>query len=78
MMEDLDRDRMVMIEYTNWRGEKSTRKIIPEKIYFGNTEWHPHPGWLLVAFDLEKGEMRHFALKDIHNWSDRIDSLISL
>lgn len=50
--------------YTNWRGETSERTIQPKYVWFGSTEWHPEPQWLLTAFDLEKNAHRDFALKD--------------
>lgn len=52
------------LTYTNWRGETSVRTIQPQYIWFGATEWHPDPQWLLTAFDLEKDAERDFALKD--------------
>lgn len=53
------------IGYTNWRGEWSERRIIPTGApYWGTTEWHPEPGWLLPAIDVEKDEPRIFAMKD--------------
>ena len=54
----------VALTYTNWRGETSVRTIIPRGVWFGSTEWHPEPQWMLQAFDTEKGADRDFALKD--------------
>lgn len=51
--------------YTNWKGEKSTRRVKPFEIFFGQNEWHEEPQWLLKAFDFEKNAHRFFALKDI-------------
>ena len=62
-------EKTVQILYTNYRGETAYRNIIPEKIWFGATEWHPQPQWLLDAFDVEKNALRNFAIKDIRNWS---------
>lgn len=50
--------------YTNYRGEYAVREVMPIEITYGATEWHPEPGWLLRAFDHERGEERQFALKD--------------
>ncbi len=50
------------ITYTNWRGETAQRRIVPERLWYGVTEWHPEPGWLLDATDLDKRERRVFAL----------------
>lgn len=58
----------VFIVYTNYRGETAVRKIIPKKIWFGKTNWHPDEQWLLTAFDLSKNADRDFAMKDIRCW----------
>lgn len=51
--------------YRNWRGEISTRRVIPIRPWFGVTKWHPEPQWFLHANDLDKGETRDFAMRDI-------------
>ena len=61
-------EKSVKILYTNWRGEKSWRTIVPESIYFGSTDWHPEQQWLLRALDIEKNASRDFAMKDIASW----------
>ncbi len=58
----------VKILYTNYRGETGHRVIIPEKIWFGSTEWHKEEQWLLDAHDVEKDALRNFAMKDIQEW----------
>ena len=65
MVEDA---KAIRILYTNYRGETSLRTIVPDKIWFGTTEWHPGSQWLLDALDLEKGQNRSFAMKDIRAW----------
>lgn len=60
-----------VLTYTNYRGEVSTRRIIPHRPYFGATEHHPEPQWILSAYDLEKGAVRDFALKDFGLSIDR-------
>lgn len=52
------------ITYRNWRGEVSERNIVPQSVWFGATEWHPEPQWLLSALDTDKGVARDFALAD--------------
>lgn len=54
----------VTLTYTNWRGETAQRTITPKRIWWGATDWHPEPQWLLTAFDAEKQADRDFALKD--------------
>ena len=51
--------------YTNYRGEVAERRIHPQRIYFGNTPWHPDTQWLMEAYDLDRKEMRDFALRDM-------------
>lgn len=61
-------EQVVTIVYTNYRGETAERRIIPKKIWFGSTEWHPEEQWLLEALDVDKDEDRNFAMKDIKSW----------
>jgi predicted DNA-binding transcriptional regulator YafY len=63
-----DPRREVVIDYTNWRGERALRRIRPLRIDFENNEWRPETQWLLLATDVDKGEERTFALNNIHAW----------
>jgi predicted DNA-binding transcriptional regulator YafY len=58
----------VNIVYTNYRNETAVRKVVPKKIWFGGTDWHPEEQWLLDAYDIEKQADRSFAMKDIRSW----------
>lgn len=54
------------VVYRNWRGETSTRRIVPLAApRFGTSEWHKEPQWLLRALDVDKGEEREFAMNEI-------------
>jgi hypothetical protein len=55
----------VSCDYTNWRGVKATRRLRLVEFWHGSTEWHPEPGLLLKAVDLDTGEQRDFSVKDI-------------
>ena len=57
---------ILMIDYTNYRGERAWRRIRPIYVHF--TSRLPNVGaqWLLHALDLEREVERDFALKDIH------------
>ena len=61
-------DRVTRIIYTNHKGKTSDRRIVPDTLWFGETEYHPGNQWLLKAFDLDKNAYRDFALKDIKEW----------
>jgi hypothetical protein len=58
----------VTILYTNYRGETALRRIIPKRLWFGGTDWHPESQWLLDAQDVERDVERTFALKDVRAW----------
>jgi predicted DNA-binding transcriptional regulator YafY len=65
---------VVIIRYTNYRGQTADRRIIPVCIRFGSTEWHPEEQWLLDAFDVDRGADRSFALKDVLQWREEADA----
>jgi len=58
----------IVIDYTNYRGERARRRILPNRLWFGAAEWHPEPQWILDAWDIEKGAIRSFAMRDVHSW----------
>lgn len=60
----IDQGRRMTFGYTNWRGEYAVRQAVPLGIEWDSTDWHPEEGWLLRAWDAEKGAMRQFALED--------------
>ena len=54
----------ITMTYRNYRGEVDRRTVLPTRIWFGSTDWHPEPGWLMSAYDLAKAAHRDFALAD--------------
>lgn len=68
MVKKADNQKSVKILYVNWEGEERVRTILPERIWYGKTEWHKEEQWLLHALDLEKNEYRDFAMKDVKKW----------
>lgn len=63
----------VIIDYTNHRGERRERRILPQSLlwYPEGTEWHQGPQWILWAVDLEEYETKPnkgFAMSGIHGW----------
>lgn len=65
----------VDIQYTNYRGETATRRIIPDErgLRFGANQWHTEPQWLLAAWDVDKQAYREFAMSGIMSWMQVID-----
>lgn len=61
---------VVEIDYTNWKGERATRRIRPHDVRHAHNEYHTTPQWLLGSRDLDKDTYRTFAMKDIHSWKE--------
>jgi hypothetical protein len=68
----------VMIDYTNWRGERRVRHVLPFDMEFTESEWHPQPQWILKALDMERsdGVMRDFAMAHIHSWTPCTEAML--
>ncbi|WP_287206617.1 hypothetical protein [Mesorhizobium sp.] len=76
-MDTLSRKNLhLKVHYTNWRGETSLRTITPSSVYYGSSEWHPEPQWLLTAYDHDKLAVRDFALKGFGLSPDRERELL--
>ena len=63
-----DPSKLVWIDYTNYRGERRWRSIMPLGVHFQNSEYHPDTQWVIEAIDMERNQLREFAMKDIHEW----------
>jgi predicted DNA-binding transcriptional regulator YafY len=69
MITDENKGQIVRVIYTNHRGEASTRKILPIRMWFGESEWHPNvKQHFLKAWDVEKEAERDFAMCEITAW----------
>ena len=64
----MEKEKIVTMVYTNYKGKTAVRRIIPKNIVYGHTEWHPENQWLMDAYDIEKKADRTFAMKDIKTW----------
>lgn len=53
-------------EYTNYKGNTAVREVegLPH-VWYGCTEYHKEPQWLMTAYDVEKQALRDFAMSDI-------------
>ncbi len=58
-------NKVITFNYKNWKDELSVRKVVPEHIWFGSTDFHKDEQWLMSAIDIEKKAKRDFALNDI-------------
>lgn len=61
----------VLIDYTNWRGERGEREIVPLSLKFGSNEWHKSEQWMVLAHDVEKKADRWFAMSGINQWKPK-------
>jgi hypothetical protein len=73
---------VIVIDYTNHRGERTDRWVSPMSLDHKETEWHPGLQWILTGRDLQKHATRSFAMSGIHEWrvpneSDRAKMLES-
>jgi hypothetical protein len=60
----------VLIDYTNYKGRRSIRRIKPQSIHFAEgNPYHPEPQRLLVATDLEDGLLKTWSMHNIHRWT---------
>lgn len=63
-------ERIVIIDYTNHRGERRERRVIPclKTLRFVETPHHKPAQWVFNAWDVERDVERTFAMKDVHSW----------
>lgn len=62
--------RTISFRYRNYKGVIHTRTIYPYRLFEGNNAWHPDTQWLLEGLDIDRGDMRQFALSDILKAAD--------
>lgn len=55
------------IDYTNYKGERRLRDVIPLDLKFERDNLYHGNAWILDAYDVEKRQVRSFDLKSIHN-----------
>jgi predicted DNA-binding transcriptional regulator YafY len=66
-MIEIKRNNVIEFDYVNYRGEFAKRKVMVQRFFYGQTEYHPKLQWLLEGFDLDKSSTRTFAMCDISN-----------
>lgn len=64
-IQGMDIATMAVIDYVNWRNERSLRRILPKEFFFGPTPHHEKPQWFVKAYCLERRAYRTFALTNI-------------
>lgn len=64
----------IEVDYTNWRGVRTDRRIQPLRVYHGSNEWHSEEQLLVEAMDGEKHEVRTFSVSGIHSITQPIET----
>lgn len=64
---ELTHSTIIEFDYVNWKSIKGKRVVKILGFYYGSSEYHKEPQWLLRAKDLDKGEERIFAMRDMSN-----------
>ena len=59
---DDDLYKSIKVKYKNWQGEVGVRTIIPEKVWYGNTDYHKEDQWLMDVWDVDKDAERTYAM----------------
>lgn len=65
--------KVVEIDYTNWKGERRWRRVVPRDVWFGISRWHHERQWFMRGWCLESGEQREFCMATIHGWREASD-----
>lgn len=64
-----ERPASVCFDYRNHRGVVRFRRVLPIRLWYGNSIYHSGEQYFLRAYDLDKGGVkRDFAMKDVQNW----------
>jgi hypothetical protein len=58
-------DQVVTVRYRNYRGETALRRVVPRDVWYGSTDWHPEPQWMINVLDVDRDVERSFAMRDI-------------
>ncbi len=58
-------DRVLEFDYTNHRGERGRRRIVPLRVWYGSTAWHPEAQWMLRAWCCDRQDVRDFPLNAV-------------
>jgi hypothetical protein len=61
----------IMVDYTNWRGERRVRDILPLRIFFGSNQWHKEPQWLMEVVEPDDSETKTLAFAGIHGFVEK-------
>lgn len=58
----------VRVRYCNHANQTRFRIVRVIDMWFGSTQWHPRPQWLLKVWDYEKQAERDYAMSGVTEW----------
>lgn len=71
---ELSREPKALVLYRDHLGNVKWRKICPIMLLWSDgSRYHPEPGWVLQAFDIDKGSLKTFVMRNFHKWTDQND-----
>lgn len=70
----IKKEEIVKLRYKNWKGEVKVRTVWPMRIWYGSTEYHKDPQWLMKVYDMDKEDYRDYALRDVEEWGIQANS----
>ena len=60
-------DTTLKFLYKNYKGTYKELTVVPKDIAFKNSKWHGEC-WVMIAYDVDKGEDRAYKMQDIIKW----------
>lgn len=60
----------VWLDYIDHEGKRAWQHVVPSTncIFWGHTYYYPEQQWLVIAYDIDMGRWREFAMCDIKEW----------
>ena len=55
----------LIFTYKNYKGSVSERTVLPLSIFYGITDFHKTPCWLMHGWDIDKKQYRDFCMVDV-------------
>lgn len=68
----LEHRDVLCFRYTNYKMETEWRKAKPNYVWYGTSQYHQGEQWFMNALDLDKDEVRNFALRDMSEVTKRV------
>lgn len=64
-MDEIVIGRPYTMIYKNYRGETEERQVMPQSFWWGTTQYHPEPGFMMRAYCTSRAADRDFAVSGI-------------